>query len=162
MLRNIHKVLLILFLLFLFTLHPVYAQNTSSAPSLSDEVYADLALRGYLSNVSIAVYNGNQKDSIAINETKHWLPASTVKLFAAMYAFKQVASHKLNLYDYVAADSKNIVPTELVTDELPAIQEGDTLTVDRLLRQMITQSDNTSFNILLDILDRKTISKYIY
>ncbi len=162
MLRNNKRALFILLLLFLLTVHPVYAQNTSSVPSLSDEVYADLALRGYLSNVSIVFYNGNQKDVVAINGTKHWLPASTVKLFAAMYAFKQITSHKLNLYDYVIADPKNIVPTELVTDQLPAIQGEDTLTVDRLLRQMITQSDNTSFNIMLDILDRKAISEYIH
>jgi len=148
-------------LLFIFSSSPVFARTTSSSLSLSDEVYADLALRGQLNNVSVSLQGDNEKDSITINDTKHWIPASTVKLFAAMYAFKQIAGHKLNLYDTVIVDEKNVVPTELVTDELPTIQAGSSPAINRLLRQMITQSDNTAFNVLLDVLGRKAITQYI-
>src|SRR5258708_5354122 len=131
-------------------------------PSLSDAVYADLALKGYLDNVSVSFYDKNPANAIAINETRHWPPASTVKLFTAMYASKLIADARLNLYNSVAIEAKNVVPGELITDELPTIQEGEYLTVDRLLKQMITQSDNTAFNVLLDILDRKEITSYIH
>lgn len=112
---------------------PVFAANNTQ-PSLSDAVYADLAVRGYLDNISVSFYDGNKADNINLNETKHWLPASTVKLFAAMYAYKQIADSKLSLYQSIPVDSKNVVPTELVTDELPGIQDGDYLTIDRLLK----------------------------
>lgn len=138
-----------------------FALDTSTPPTLSDEIYADLALRGYLDNISVSYYNPDNSESIAISDTKHWLPASTVKLFAAIYAFKKIGDHSLNLYDYVTADAKNVVPTESVQDGLPLIQAGDSVTVDRLIRQMITQSDNTAFNMLLDVLDRKEVTSYI-
>lgn len=79
-----------------------------------------------------------------------------------MYAFKQIAEHKLSLDDSVTVEGKNVVPTELVTDELPALSEGNYVTISRLLNQMITQSDNTAFNALLDALDRQTITNYIH
>ena len=155
------KKLFIFSLFFLLASRPVFAQSVTSNPSLSDEVYADLALRGYLNNVSISLYDGSKNDAIALNDDKHWIPASTVKLFAAMYAYKQIATHTLHGYDYMTASGKNVVSTELVADGLPSIQEGDSLTVDRLLAQMVTQSDNTAFNMLLDVLDRKAITEYM-
>jgi len=137
------------------------ASDTTSL-SLSDAVYADLALKGFLDNVSVSLDDGHSQNAIKINETRHWLPASTVKLFAALYAFKQISESKLNLYQSFPVEGKNVVPTELATDELPTIQEGDYLTLNRLLQQMITQSDNTAFNVLLDVLDRNAINNYIH
>lgn len=128
--------------------------------SLTDAIYADLAVRNYLDNVSI-YYDGGGKDITKLNETRHWIPASTVKTFAAMYAYKLITEGKIHLYDMVTIDAKNDVPTELVTNELPTLTTGENVTVDRLLRQMITQSDNTAFNQLLDELGRKNINDYI-
>lgn len=79
-----------------------------------------------------------------------------------MYAFKQIAEHRLSLSSSITVEGKNVVPTELSTDELPALNEGDYVTVSRLLKQMITQSDNTAFNVLLDALDRETITDYLH
>lgn len=140
---------------------PAFAQESSSAPTLSDKVYADLALRGDLNNVSVSFYDG-KSDSFGLSDTKHWLPASTVKLFVAMYAFKLIANHKINLSDDITVEDKNVVPTEFVTEELPSIQAGESMSIDRLLKQMITQSDNTAFNVLLDVLNRKAVTDYIH
>ncbi|HET9946737.1 MAG TPA: serine hydrolase [Patescibacteria group bacterium] len=133
---------------------------TASKVNVSDIIYADLALRHNLDNVSI-YYTDGKSDTVKLNEERHWLPASTVKTFAAMYAYKLISQGKLNLTDSVTIDAKNDVPTELVTDQLPTLLEGDSVTIDRLIRQMITQSDNTAFNQLLDILGRDNITEYI-
>ncbi len=124
-------------------------------------IYADLAVRGYLDNVSVFYTDGKAINNIKLNETRHWLPASTVKTYAAMYAYKLVSEGKLHLSDIVSIDGKNEVPTELVTDTLPNLLIGETVSIDRLIRQMLIQSDNTAFNQLLDVLGRNTITRYI-
>lgn len=156
-------ILLPVLLLVLVTsiVHPVYATSSTSSVSLSDAIYADLAVRHYLDNASVYYTNGKLADNVALNETRHWLPASTVKTFAAVYAYKLIKEGKINLNDTVTIDGKNEVSTELVTDELPTLLTGDTVTIDRLIRQMITQSDNTAFNQLLDILGRDNVTNYI-
>ena len=148
-------------LLFLFFAQPISADKKLSRPSLSDAVYADLAIRNYLDNVSIYYTDVKSTHNIKLNETRHWIPASTVKTFAAMYAYKLIAERKLNPYKNIVIDAKNSVPTEFVIDELPTPLEGDSVTLGRLIRQMITQSDNTAFNVLLDILGRDNITNYI-
>jgi beta-lactamase class A len=149
----------LIILLFINPIHSFAA--VPSGPSLSDAVYADLATQHYLDNVSIFYSDGKLNNDIKVNESRHWLPASTVKTFAAMYAYKLISEHKLSLSDTFRIDEKNDVPTELVTEELPTLLEGDSVSLSRLIRQMITQSDNTAFNVLLDILGRDKITSYI-
>jgi beta-lactamase class A len=139
----------------------VYAATDAPQINVADAVYADLAIRNFLDNVSIYYNDGKSVDEIRLNETRHWLPASTVKTYAAMYAYKLIADKKVSLSDEVTIDAKNQVPTELVTDELPTLLSDEVVTVDRLIRQMITQSDNTAFNVLLDVLGRDNITSYI-
>jgi len=149
----------IVVLFLLSSQKPSYAKTPTV--TLADAIYADLATRQALDNVSIFYSDGKTSDDIKLNETRHWLPASTVKTFAAIYAFKLIADGKIHLSDYAIIDSKNEVTTELVTNQLPTLSTGDTVTIDRLLQQMITQSDNTAFNQLLDILGRDNITTYI-
>lgn len=147
---------------FFFVHQTARAQDENNASlTVSDAVYADLALRHNLDNVSIYYDDKKTNETIALNETRHWLPASTVKTFAAMYAYKLIRDGKLHLYDFVLVDAKNDVPTELVTDEFPTLQAGESVSIDRLIKQMITQSDNTAFNVLLDVLGRDNINTYI-
>lgn len=143
----------------------IFPQKTGADNSheltVSDAVYADLALNSNLDNVSIYSFNGNNIDTVSVNPLRQWLPASTVKLYVAMYAFDQISKGNIRLDDTYTIDGKNAVPTELVTDEMPTIGEGSDVTLQRLLKQMITQSDNTAYNTLLDILDRQKITEYI-
>lgn len=134
--------------------------DSSSYPTIEDAVYADLALRHYLTNISISSFGAHGEDSISINTDKQWVPASTVKTYVAMYAFKKIQDNELSLDDFILIDPDNVVPTEMETDEMPALNEGQSVTVNRLIRQMLTQSDNTAYNTLLDVLDREEITKY--
>lgn len=159
-----HFLFFAIFALFLFLKSGLaaYADNSSEQVTLSDAVFADLALQGYLGNVSVYSYNGNDLDTVSVDAQKQWLPASTVKTLVAMYAFNQVSKKKLSLSDQFTIDDKNVVPNELVTDELPDLSAGDSISLQRLIEQMITQSDNTSFNTLLDILGRDKITAFAH
>src|SRR5258706_5436127 len=99
--KYILSVLSIIFLTSIFLFHVVkivYAQNVLAAPNavnLSDAIYADLAVRGYLDNVSVVYANGKSANDIKLNETRHWLPASTIKTYAALYAYQLINHGKL-------------------------------------------------------------------
>src|SRR5438034_771241 len=145
---------LFLILSFFFLAEPLSAASLSPKLTISDAIYADLAIRHELDNVSVYYADGGKTNDVRLNEARQWLPASTVKTFAAMYAYELVKEGKIHLYDVVTIDAKNDVTTELVTTELPSLTTDETVTIERLIDQMITQSDNTAFNQLLDILGR--------
>ncbi len=161
MLTNMKKIfLLIVFLIGISFVHQVAAASKPQV-SLSDAIYADLAISHNLDNVSIYFTDGKSSDDVRLNETQHWLPASTVKLFTAMYAYKLINNKTINLTDTATIADKNEVPTELVTPDLPTLLTGETVTIDRLIRQMLIQSDNTAYNQLLDLLGRDNVTKYL-
>lgn len=134
--------------------------STVATLSLSDAVLADLALHNYIDYVSIDFKDKKSPNTITINENRQWLPASTVKLFVALYAADQIAKKNISLDEWVTIDDKNVVPTELETADYPVLTAGLTTTVDVLLRKMLTQSDNTAYNTLLDLLDRQKVTDY--
>lgn len=160
---SMRKIPVFLFSFFFFLSIPVItlAQDTQT-PTLSDAVLADLATRNYLDNASVFMYDQKDSQAIAINQDKQWIPASTVKTYVAMFAYDQIAKNVIQSSDTVTIDGKNLVPSELDTPELPAFQVGEEVTIDRLIRQMITQSDNTAYNTLLDVLDRRAITNYVH
>ena len=157
-------VFLITFLLPLFlTTTPVIAsEKPDSEVTLSEEVYADLAMRHALGHVSVYYFDGDIKDTISINADQAWVSASTIKVYAAMYAFYQVSQGQLSLDQLVTIDPSNVAASESIPNGYAALQDGDIVSVYRLLDQMITQSDNTAFNTLLDLLDRREVTKYIH
>lgn len=138
--------------------------NTSTANSLSipEEVYADLAIQHELDHVSVYYFDGDSQNTVSVNADKNWDPASTIKLYAAMYAFDQASHGVMSLDQNVTVNAKNLAPSESYPNGYPALNEGDVVSVYRLVDQMITQSDNTAYNTLLDLLDRQEITKYIH
>lgn len=136
--------------------------NVNDKVTLPEEVYADIALQHELDHLSVYYFDDNPKDTVSIKADKNWVPASTVKVFAAMYAFDQAARGKISLDQSVTIDAKNVAASQSDPSGYPPLEEGDTVSVYRLVDQMITQSDNTAFNTLLDLLDRQEIDTYIH
>lgn len=130
--------------------------------SIPDEVYADLALLHEINHVSVYYFDNTASNTVSIDSDKNWEPASTIKLYAAMYAFDQVSHGNISLDQNITIDAKNVAPSESYPTGYPPLNEGDSVSVYRLIDQMITQSDNTAFNTLLDLLDRTQITKYIH
>src|SRR5258708_2884686 len=142
------------------TLNQNIAQQNSI--SVSDEVYADLALSHELNHVSLYYFDDNPKDTVKINPEKNWDPASTIKLYVAMYTFDQVATGNISLDQLVTIQDKNIVPSQTFPNGYGPLQAGDSVSVYELLDRMITQSGNVSYNTLVDLLDRTKVTKYVH
>lgn len=90
-------------------------------------------------------------------------PASVYKMYVAMEILDQVSNGRMHLNDQVVVASPNDVDRsrEIPSDPRPLLQEGDTVTVNYLLDLMITRSDNSAANCLIDLAGRPRINKTI-
>lgn len=91
-------------------------------------------------------------------------PASVYKIYVAMEILKQVSDGKHSLFEKYVVKSPNDVDksSEISWDPRPLLKAGDTVTIDYLLDLMITRSDNSASNCLIDIANRKNINKAIH
>lgn len=111
--------------------------------------------------VSLAVINLEEKPFIAgVNMDNFIYPASVYKIYVAMEILKQVSEGKYPLSRVYIVRSPNDVDRsrEISTDPRPLLRSGDTVTINYLLDLMITRSDNSAANCLIDIAGRKNIN----
>lgn len=120
---------------------------------------AEAALLGVTDNISL-YFKDMKNDSIVVSldPSKSWIPASTIKSYVLLEAFRQARLGLINFNTPVTIAAGNVVPTELETDEFPRLREGTRVTIRQLVEAMVIQSDNTAYNSLLDILDRRNIN----
>lgn len=139
---------------------PAVSSATPSFDSATLEKYltVEAAILGVSDQMSLYFKDEPTGIDIGINPVRSWIPASTIKAFVAVEAFRQRATGRITFDDTVTIVRQNVVPTELETDEFPRLREGTQATIRQLVEAMIIQSDNTAYNTLLDILDRRTIT----
>ena len=123
------------------------------------------------SEISLAVINlRNSEPQIAGYNMDHFIyPASIYKVFIAAEILRQVDSGQRKLEDLVEVSSFNEVdkdnprffPKSTHRDHRPLLKAGEKVTIDYLLDLMLTRSDNTAANVLLDVADRENINKHI-
>jgi beta-lactamase class A len=91
-------------------------------------------------------------------------PASVYKMYVAMEILKQVSNNQYSLYKSYVVRSPNDVDrtSEISWDPRPLLKDGDTVTINYLLDLMITRSDNSAANCLIDIAGRKNINKTMH
>ncbi|HRD58094.1 MAG TPA: class A beta-lactamase-related serine hydrolase [Ferruginibacter sp.] len=114
--------------------------------------------------VGVAILPLHKKNTIGGVHYKNFIyPASMYKLYVAMEILKQVNEQKIDLYKPYEVRKPNDVDRskEIVSDPRPLLKAGDTVNVHYLLDLMITRSDNTAANCLIDIAGRKNINKTI-
>ncbi|MHB1050083.1 MAG: serine hydrolase [Bacteroidota bacterium] len=87
-------------------------------------------------------------------------PASVYKMYVAAEVLRQISQGKYFLTSPVVVRSPNDVDRtrELPWDPRPLIRDGDTVTVAYLLDLMITRSDNSAANCLIDLARRENIN----
>jgi len=90
-------------------------------------------------------------------------PASVYKMYVAAEVLEQVSLAHYSLWTPVVVTSRNCVDKgkEIPHDPRPLLREGDTVTVNYLLDLMITRSDNTAANCLIDLATRESINAMI-
>lgn len=99
-----------------------------------------------------------------VNPHNFIYPASVYKMYVAMEILKQVSNNEYSLLMQQIVRSPNDVDKsrEIAFDPRPLLKDGDTVTVNYLLDLMITRSDNSASNCLIDIADRKRINKTMH
>lgn len=90
-------------------------------------------------------------------------PASVYKMYVAAEVLEQVSQEKYSLWSRYVVKAPNDVDRskELEHDPRPLLRDGDTVTVNYLLDLMITRSDNTAANCLIDLARRENINALI-
>ncbi|GEM_PF-941982 len=133
-------------------------KSITDLKKLEKYLTVEAALLGVSDNVSLYFEDLNQHKEIAIDPTRSWIPASTIKSYVVLEAFRQRRVGLINFNQLITIKPQNVVPTELETEEFPLLREGTQATVKQLVEAMVVQSDNTAYNTLLDVLDRRSIN----
>ena len=90
-------------------------------------------------------------------------PASVYKMYVAASILKQISEGKFSLYDKFVVKSPNDVDRskQIESDPRPLLKDSDIVTMNYLLDLMITRSDNSAANCLIDKATRPEINKMI-
>lgn len=116
--------------------------------------------------ISFAVIdlNGDRPVLGGVNYDNFIYPASVYKMYVAMEVLKQVSQGDYSLYEEYIVTSPNDVDKskEISYDSRPLLKDGDTVTIRYLLDLMITRSDNSAANCMIDIAGRENINKTMH
>lgn len=119
-----------------------------------------------MEKISFAVIDLLGKEPVigGVNMHNFIYPASVYKMYVAMEILKQVSNGQYSLFKSYVVPSPNDVDrtSEISWDPRPLLRAGDTVTINYLLDLMITRSDNSAANCLIDIAGRKNINKTMH
>lgn len=99
-----------------------------------------------------------------VNYENFIYPASVYKMYVAAEILNQISQGKYSLYKTYFTKGPNVVDrrSEIKTDPRPLLKDGDTVNVNYFLDLMITRSDNSAANCLIDIAQRKNIDSLLH
>ncbi|HRN27758.1 MAG: serine hydrolase [Ignavibacteriaceae bacterium] len=119
-----------------------------------------------IEQISFAVIDltSDQPKLGGVNYDNFIYPASVYKMYVAAEILNQVSQKKYSLYQSYVAKEPNVVDRskQIDIDPRPLLKDGDTVTVNYLLDLMITRSDNSAANCLIDIAQRKNIDSLLH
>ncbi len=119
-----------------------------------------------IEKISFAVIDLNGKHPVlgCVDCGNFIYPASVYKMYVAMEVLKQVSNGEYSLSTQYIVKSPNDVDRskEISYDPRPLLRAGDTVTINYLLDLMITRSDNSAANCLIDVATRDSINKTIH
>ena len=139
---------------------------TASLKKIINEVHLDSSYNvgeDGQEQVSFAVIDLTGKRPIfgGVNADNFIYPASVYKMYVAMEILKQISKGAYALSTPHIVKPHNAVDKsrEISFDPRPLLKAGDTVTINYLLDLMITRSDNSAANCLIDIANRTNINK---
>lgn len=119
-----------------------------------------------IEQISLAVIDLNGETPLigGVNMDNFIYPASVYKMYVAAEILNQVSQGQYPLTQMYVVKSPNDVDKskEVNSDPRPLLQNGDTVSVNYLLDLMITRSDNSAANCLIDIAKRENINNLIH
>jgi len=118
-----------------------------------------------LEQISLAVIDLNAKTPAfgGVNSDNFIYPASVYKMYVAAEVLNQISQGRYSLDSMLVVKSPNDVDKskEIISDPRPLLQSGDTVSVNYLLDLMITRSDNSAANCLIDLAKRENLDAFI-
>ena len=119
-----------------------------------------------IEQISLAVIdlNSDKPKFGGVNPENFIYPASVYKVYVAAEILHQASKGKIDLYaDYVVESPNDVDRSkEIDCDPRPLLHDGDTVNVNYLLDLMITRSDNSAANCLIDVAHRKNINQMMH
>lgn len=119
-----------------------------------------------IEQISLAVVDltSDQPKLGGVNYDNFIYPASVYKMYVAAEILHQVSDGKYSLYETYVAKEPNVVDRskQIDNDPRPLLKDIDTITINYLLDLMITRSDNSAANCLIDIAQRKNIDSLLH
>lgn len=116
--------------------------------------------------VSFAVIDltNGRRDFAGVHPDNFIYPASVYKMYVAAAVLAQIEEGDYELTSHLQALAPNIVDRrrEVLTDPRPLLADGDTVTVGYLIDLMITRSDNSASNIMIDLASRPRIDSLLH
>lgn len=151
---------------------PGYYQQDKTFDDSLENILKEVKLDGTydvgedgMEEISFAVIDlqGSKPVLGGVNYRNFIYPASVYKMYVAMEILKQVSNGDYSLLmEYVVKSPNDVDKSkEISYDPRPLLNDGDTVTVKYLLDLMITRSDNSAANCLIDIATRDSINKTI-
>lgn len=127
-------------------------------------------LRPQPAEISFAIIDlsKSEPEIAGYNMDKFIYPASIYKVYIAAEILRQIDARERTLEDMIEISDNNTVdknirffPKDTHKDYRPLLKCGDKVTLDYLLDLMLTRSDNTAANVLVDVADRENINNHI-
>jgi disulfide oxidoreductase YuzD len=116
--------------------------------------------------ISFAVIDLSGKKPVfgGVNFANFIYPASVYKMYVAMEVLNQVSNGEYSLYKPYVVKSPNDVDRSREIDYDPRwlLKNNDTVTINYLLDLMITRSDNSAANCLIDVATRNRINQTMH
>ncbi len=116
--------------------------------------------------ISLAVIDLTGKKPVigGVNMDNFIYPASVYKMYVAMEILKQVSDGEYSLFKSYIVKSPNDVDrsSQIDYDPRQLLKNNDTVTINYLLDLMITRSDNSAANCLIDVATRPRINQTMH
>ncbi len=115
-------------------------------------------------SLTVVDLNGDAPVLGGVNPENFIYPASVYKMYVAAAVLQQISNEEYSLYDTYVVKSPNDVDgsKQIDTDPRPLLKDGDTVTINYLLDLMITRSDNSAANCLIDVATRPKINEMMH
>jgi beta-lactamase class A len=99
-----------------------------------------------------------------VNKDNFIYPASVYKIYVAAEVLNQISQGLYSLDSLMVVKSPNDVQRSVAfeSDKRPVLRDGDTVSVAYLLDLMISRSDNSAANCLIDLAGRENINKLLH
>lgn len=115
-------------------------------------------------SLAVIIFKNGMAHFGGVNYDNFIYPASVYKMYVAAEVLNQISQGRYTLYSHYIIKSPNDVDRakEILSDPRPLLKDGDTVTVNYLLDLMITRSDNSAANCLIDLAKRENINALIH